>query len=94
MNNGLSTLEDEIARLGGDWRKKLRQMAREQKLKDELGILQQPTDTTNQMNAASGSKTGNPKPKGSGGKGATGETAPSSGTAENLFLDSEHNDGE
>lgn len=36
INNGLSTLEAEIARLGGDWRKVLRQKAREQKLIEDL----------------------------------------------------------
>lgn len=36
INNGLSTREDEIARLGGDWRKKLRQQAREAKFIDDI----------------------------------------------------------
>ncbi len=36
INNGLSTREDEIARLGGDWRKKLRQQAREAQFIDDI----------------------------------------------------------
>ncbi len=56
INNGLSTLEYELARLGQDYRKVMRQLAREEKLKKQYNILQTPTDTTNQMNAASGSK--------------------------------------
>lgn len=78
INNGISTLEDENARLGKDWRKQLRQMKREQEWKDYYGILQNPTDTTNQENAASGTKK------------EVSAKAPSSGTAANLFLDSEH----
>lgn len=54
MNNGLSDLETENARLGGDWRKRLRQMKREMEWKDFYEVLQNPTDTTNQENAASG----------------------------------------
>lgn len=65
MNNGLSTLEDEIAKQGGDWRKTLRQIKREQAMKDALGILQQPTDTSSMMNAANGQPTDQPNPDGS-----------------------------
>lgn len=35
---GLSTAEDELARLGKDWRKVYRQQRRERELRDELGI--------------------------------------------------------
>ena len=56
INNGLSTLEYELARLGQDYRKVMRQLSREKKLKTKYDILQDQTDTTNQMNAASGSK--------------------------------------
>lgn len=56
INNGISTLEDENAKLGKDWRKQLRQMKREQELKDHYQVLLNPTDTTNQENAASGTK--------------------------------------
>lgn len=66
VNNGFSTLEDEIARLGGDWRKKLRQRAREQALIEKLGLVLTPTDTTNMMNATGAETTGNPKADGEG----------------------------
>lgn len=52
INNGLSTLEEENARLGRDWRRILRQTKREQQWKDRYGILQLATDTTNQENSA------------------------------------------
>lgn len=52
IDNGLSTLEEENARLGRDWRKQLRQIKREQQWKDRYNILQNETDTTNQSNAA------------------------------------------
>lgn len=54
INNGLSDLETENAKLGGDWRKRMRQMKREMEWKDFYGILQNPTDSTNQENAATG----------------------------------------
>jgi len=38
MNNGLSTLEEESARLGGDYRKRLRTIARINALKKKLGV--------------------------------------------------------
>jgi len=38
INGGLSTHENEIAKQGGDYRKVFRQIAREQKLADQLGI--------------------------------------------------------
>ena len=57
INNGLSDLETENARLGADWRRRMRQMKREQTWKDKYGVLQDVEDTTSQqMNAASGSK--------------------------------------
>lgn len=56
INNGLSTLEYELARLGMDYRKVLRQLAREDKLKKTYDVLQQLTDTTNQENASTGSR--------------------------------------
>lgn len=55
INNGLSTIEEEAARLGKDWRALMRQLAREKEWKEFYKILENPTDTTNQMNAASGS---------------------------------------
>jgi lambda family phage portal protein len=39
LTAGLSTLEDEIARLGKDYRKVLRQVAREQKMIRDLGLV-------------------------------------------------------
>ncbi len=68
INNGLSTREDEISRLGGDWRKKLRQLAREQQLIEKLGLVLTPTDTTNMMNATGAETTDDPKPDGEGPK--------------------------
>ena len=38
MNNQLSTLEDECARLGVDWRQVIRQRAREQKMMKQYGL--------------------------------------------------------
>lgn len=55
INNGLSTLEYELSRLGMDWRKVVRQLAREDRTLKAAGVnLLARTDTTNQMNAASG----------------------------------------
>ncbi|TCR95971.1 phage portal protein [Rhizobium sp. BK418] len=52
INNGLSDLETENARLGADWRKRMRQMKREMEWKDFYKILQNPTDSTNQQKKA------------------------------------------
>lgn len=38
IQNGLSTAEDELARLGKDWRKVYRQLKREQMLRESLGL--------------------------------------------------------
>jgi lambda family phage portal protein len=54
INNGLSTREDEIARLGGDWRKKMRQLKREKDLADSLGLEFNAEASANMMNAANG----------------------------------------
>lgn len=48
---GLSTHEDELARLGRDWRPVYAQLAREKKMRDELGIELM---EDNSVNAASG----------------------------------------
>lgn len=69
INNGLSTLEAEIARLGGDWRKVLRQKAREQKLIEQLeqGLkapLFNASASAAMMNAANGAPTDSPKADG------------------------------
>lgn len=42
VNNNLSTLEIELGRLGIDWRKALKQKAREKKVIDELGLTPEP----------------------------------------------------
>jgi capsid protein len=39
INAGLSTAEDELARLGKDWRKVFRQIKREQEMRKALGIV-------------------------------------------------------
>lgn len=55
VNNGLSTRETELARLGKDWRVVLRQIAREEKMAEELGLSFGADKTSqNMMNAASG----------------------------------------
>lgn len=89
MNNGLSDLATENARLGFDWRKRMRQMKREQEWKDFYGVLQDPTDTTNQENAASGTKR-TPKDDGTAGAMATSPKTPLSGSPGALFMDDEH----
>jgi len=52
MKYKISTLEEEQARLGKDWRAGLKQSKREQELMDELGLT---TEESNAINAASGS---------------------------------------
>lgn len=55
VNNGLSTREAELARLGKDWRPVMRQIAREQKVAEGLGLVFGADKTsTNMMNAAGG----------------------------------------
>lgn len=55
INNGLSTLEDEHARLGKDWRTVLPQIAREQAMIKKLGLeLGADKTSQNTANAASG----------------------------------------
>ncbi len=59
INNNLSTLAEERARLGGDWRKDIRQRARElvliKKLEDDNGIvLNTATGTSDMENAVQG----------------------------------------
>lgn len=84
MNNGLSTLEDENARLGKNWRKQLKQMRQEEAWKKFYNVLQEPTDTTNQQNAASGTKR----------EASDTGHIPSPGTAANMFNDCEHETAE
>lgn len=55
LNNGLSTREDELAKLGKDWRPVMRQLAREQKLAKSLDLqFGADKSSTNMMNAAGG----------------------------------------
>jgi lambda family phage portal protein len=54
INNGLSSISEEAARLGIDWRKLMRQLAREKEWKEFYDILQGATDTTDMMNATTG----------------------------------------
>jgi len=49
---GLATHEDELAKLGKDWRKVYAQLEREQKMREEMNIV---LEESNAMNAASGS---------------------------------------
>lgn len=44
ITNGLSTAEDELARLGKDWRKVYRQLSREMKLREAMGLMFNGTD--------------------------------------------------
>lgn len=55
INNNLTTHEEELARLGKDWRKVFAQKEREQKELESRGLLVQVNDTTNMENAVSGS---------------------------------------
>lgn len=86
INNGLSTLEAEIARLGGDWRKALRQKAREQKMIEDLekglsGPLFNTSASASMMNATAGGAVPTNSPN------ADGEGATFVGTPEKSFLD-------
>lgn len=56
INNNLSTAEDELARLGKDWRKVYRQLKREQEMRKTLGLIEAVNDP-NMMNAATGEPT-------------------------------------
>lgn len=82
MNNGLSTAEDELARLGKDWRKVYRQIKREQDTREALNILASPTDTTNMVNASTGTPKDKTKPKSNGSA-----SLPSVGTVDAGFAD-------
>lgn len=63
LNSGLSTRENEIAKLGGDYRKVLRQLKREQTLIEQLGLML--PGNPDMMNAATGQPTEDPQPRGS-----------------------------
>ncbi len=54
LNNGLGTAEDELAALGKDWRQVYKQLAREQKYRDRIGLVLSAENSKNMMNAASG----------------------------------------
>ena len=53
LKNHVSTYEEEMGRLGKDWRRVFAQRAREQKMIDKLGLVL--PEEQNSMNAASGS---------------------------------------
>lgn len=55
MDSGISTLEQENARLGTDWRRQLRQIKREKEWKDKMDILQDDKNT-DLKNSLSGNK--------------------------------------
>lgn len=58
VNNGLSTREAELGRLGKDYRTVYRQLAREKRMEDELGLtFGADKNSQNMMNAASGTPT-------------------------------------
>lgn len=63
INNGLSTAEDELARLGKDWRKVYRQLKREQVAREAEGLMFVANDpaTQAQINALSATPTDEPK---------------------------------
>lgn len=54
LNNGLGTAEDELANLGKDWRQVYRQLAREQKFRDKIGLTLGAEASKNMMNATTG----------------------------------------
>lgn len=82
INNGLSTIELETAKMGhGDWRKQMRQLKREKDWKEFYKVLQV-EQNQDQQNALSGNR--NEK--------KADASIPSPGTAEALFLDSDTND--
>lgn len=69
INNGLSTREDELARLGKDWRQLFPQLAREKALAKKNGLEFASDSQQNQMNASSGTPTDEGKnPEGEGDK--------------------------
>ncbi len=56
IQNGLSTAEDELARLGKDWRKVYRQLKREQILRETLGLILTPGTTSTVAKASNDSE--------------------------------------
>jgi lambda family phage portal protein len=56
---GFSTLEAEIARIGGDWRRVLRQQAREKKMREDLGLIPTAEELAAQEAGAAGSQNNN-----------------------------------
>lgn len=58
LNNGLGTAEDELASLGKDWRQVYKQLSREQKYREKIGlVLSSEKQSSNMMNAATGQPT-------------------------------------
>lgn len=60
INSGLATREEEIAKMGGDWRKTFRQLKREQDLIEQLGLML--PGNPDMMNAVNGVPTDEPNP--------------------------------
>lgn len=59
IDRGLSTAEDELARLGKDFRKVYRQLAREQRLRQSLGLIITPSELAAQKVALAPKPTAN-----------------------------------
>lgn len=76
IQNGISDLATENARLGYDWRRRMRQLRREQDWKDFFKIMQEPTEATKQGSLNSNSESNR-----------SNAYAPSTGTAANLYMD-------
>lgn len=60
LNAGLSTAQDELARLGKDWRKTYRQIKREKDMQEQLGLVFTATGTLPRGGAAPISEVGGP----------------------------------
>lgn len=92
LKMGLSTYEDEMGRLGNDWRSTVRQIAREKALFDDQGVSHANDVQDPSINAASGTggANGAKDQKGDNSSGAKGGIL--NGTVENMFFDAEHDD--
>lgn len=81
IQNGISTLQDENARLGHDWRRQMRQLRREQDWKDFFKVLQEPVENTKAGSLNSNKSTNK-----------SNAFAPSTGTSAELYMDSDEKD--
>lgn len=95
LKYGLSTYEQERARLGGDWRADIRQIAREKKAMEDAGLPHVSSVQDNSINAASGEKdvseSGNPSAHNEFADILGGEL---NGSLSNDFRDATHKDEE